>query len=753
MLGLFGFALLALPLGGIMFGMDPVRGPQDWKPARGPLMTRWAADVSPDRVLPEYPRPQMVRDRWLSLNGLWSFAQRPSEQALFRDDPPAPDGRVLVPFPPESALSGLMVPPGRQYLHYRRAFRIPADWPAGDRILLHFGAVDYRCRVSVDGRPVAEHTGGYDPFAADITDALAGTGPHTIDVLVVDESDATDQPRGKQQVKPEGIWYTPTSGIWQTVWLEPVPATRIADFRLTPDLSAGRLSVHVEAEGGTAGLTVRAVALDGSREVAEARFPPGTDGAIVLPEVRPWSPDDPYLYDLRLELIEDGRVADTVKSYFGMRSVAIGKDEKGVNRILLNGRPLFQVGPLDQGFWPDGLYTAPTDEALRFDLEFTKRLGFNMVRKHVKVEPARWYFWADRLGLLVWQDMPSGNNTGPGREQFERELRAMVRTHRNHPSIVMWVVFNEGWGQFDTARLCADVKSIDPTRLVNNASGWTDKGVGDVHDIHNYPDAACPAPESGRAAVLGEFGGLGLPVANHRWKERAWGYQDMRDRDHLTRRYGELLRRAYAFRDDPGLCAAVYTQTTDVEIECNGLLTYDRAVVKVDPSLVARANRGDFSWLPERRPVLPAADTPPAGAWRYTTDAPPTGWTDPGFDDSAWREGIAGFGTRGTPGARVGTEWTSPEIWLRRGFTLPDGADPRRLWLWVHHDEDAEVFINGVPACELKGFTTGYAEAPIRPDALAAVHAGHNTIAIHCRQTRGGQYIDAGLVEFVPPEQ
>ncbi len=756
MLRLLCPVLMPFWFGGIMFGMEPALGPttQDWKPAPGPLATRWAKDVSPDRVLPEYPRPQMVRDRWMSLNGLWTFAQRASEVELFEADPPAPDGRILVPFPPESALSGLMVDPGKQYLHYRREFSIPSDWPVGDRVLLHFGAVDYRCRVLVDGRQVAKHTGGYDPFTADITDALAKSVPHTIDVLVVDESDATDQPRGKQVLKPEGIWYTPSSGIWQTVWLEPVPASRIEELRLTPDLSAGLLNVNVIPEGDTSGLSIRAVADDDGQEIASASFLPGTDGSLVLPETHAWTPEDPHLYGLRLELVQNGRVVDTVKSYFGMRSIAIGKDDKGISRILLNGKPVFQIGPLDQGFWPDGLYTAPTDEARRFDLEFTKRLGFNMVRKHVKVEPARWYYWADKLGLLVWQDMPNGNNAGPshaGREQFEHELRAMIRTHWNHPSIVTWVVFNEGWGQYDTERVCADVKRLDPSRLVDNASGWTDKGVGDVHDIHNYPEAACPLVEPVRAAVLGEFGGLGLPVSNHRWKERAWGYQDMRDREHLTRRYGELLRRVYGLRDDPGLCAAVYTQTTDVEIECNGLLTYDRAVVKVDESRVARANRGDFSWLPERKAVLAAADTRPAVAWRYTADTPARSWAKADFDDSSWRKGAAGFGSRGTPGAVIGTEWTSPDIWARREFELPAATDPCRLWLWVHHDEDAEVFINGVPACALKGFSTGYVEAPIAADALAVIRPGRNVIAVHCHQTTGGQYIDAGLIEYAAP--
>lgn len=752
MLEIIGTTLLAATCVGTMVTMQPGE-PTAWKPASGPLMTRWAKDVSPEHVLPEYPRPQMVRERWLSLNGVWSFAQAPSEQALFRADPTPPAGEILVPFPPESSLSGLMVEPGKQYLHYRRAFTIPSDWPVGDRILLHFGAVDYRCRVLVDGQQVTEHTGGYDPFSADITDALSKSESHTLDVLVVDESDSTDQPRGKQVLKPEGIWYTPSSGIWQTVWIEPVPKTRIAGFQLTPDISAGLLRVNVLPEGDTSGLTVRAVAIEDGQQIAESRFLPGTDGSLVLAETHLWSPEDPYLYDLRLELIQNGRVVDTVRSYFGMRSIAIGKDDKGVNRLMLNGRQVFQVGPLDQGFWPDGLYTAPTDEALRFDLEATKKLGFNMVRKHVKVEPARWYYWADKLGLLVWQDMPSGNNASPaGREQYERELTAMIQTHRNHPSIIMWVVFNEGWGQYDTPRVCADVKKLDPSRLVNNASGWTDKGAGDVHDIHSYPEAACPPLEPKRAVVLGEFGGLGLPVADHRWKERAWGYQDMRDRDHLTRRYGEVLRQAYEFRDNPGLCAAVYTQTTDVEIECNGLLTYDRAIVKVDESLVARANRGDFSWLPERVDVVGTADSPPAPMWRYTTDAPSDAWAKPDFDDSSWRQGQAGFGTRGTPGARVGTEWNTPDIWIRRDFTLPEGADGRKLWLWIHHDEDAEVFINGVPAGTLKGYTSGYVEAPMSPDGFAAIKPGRNVIAIHCHQTNGGQYIDAGLIEFKPPK-
>jgi hypothetical protein len=576
-----------------------------WAPAKGPLMTRWARDVSPETVHREYPRPQFTRDVWANLNGLWQYA-------IVAKDAPKPtawEGEILVPFPIESALSGVMKRVGPdQRLWYRRTFRVPETWRAG-RVLLHFGASDWETTVWVNGKEFAPHRGGYDSFTHDVTAALKADGEQELVVAVWDPTDAGYQPRGKQVRKPEGIWYTPTTGIWQTVWLEPVPETWVDGLRLYPDIDAGVLEIEAFVRGsGAARLWVEAYA--GDRRISEASMDvEAGDGVrgrrikLSVPEARLWSPEDPYLYDLKLTLLRDGDVVDTARSYFGMRKIALQKDDKGVNRLFLNNRPVFQYGPLDQGFWPDGLYTAPTDEALRYDIEITKRLGFNMARKHVKVEPARWYYWCDKLGLLVWQDMPSGEKHIGTRDpditrspesgaQFELELKRMITGLFNHPSIVMWVPYNEGWGQWDTARIVALVREWDATRLVNNASGWTDRGVGDVNDIHVYPGPGAPPLEPNRAGVLGEFGGLGLPVSGHTWQdEKNWGYRSYTNAEDLTDAYLKLIDRLHPLTGEAGLAAAVYTQTTDVEIEVNGLLTYDREVIKMDPELIAETNR------------------------------------------------------------------------------------------------------------------------------------------------------------------
>jgi hypothetical protein len=719
-----------------------------WAPAKGPLMTKWAADVSPEKALPEYPRPQMVRKDWQNLNGLWDFAVTAKDDA----QPAQFQGKILVPYPIESALSGVMRQVSeKERLWYRRTFDVPAPWK-GRRILLHFGAIDWESVVTINGQKAGEHKGGYDPFSLDITDALKPSGPQEIIVSVWDPTNSGTQPRGKQVHKPGGIMYTPTTGIWQTVWLEPVPDTHITNIFQLPSVEGKFLRLHVFV-AGDAEAEVTAVATDGDKEVARASGKAGTEIIIPLAEMKLWSPESPFLYDLKVTLKRDGKTVDAVDSYFGMRKIEIAKDDKGVNRILLNGKFVMQVGFLDQGFWPDGIYTAPTDEALRYDIEMTRKLGMNLARKHVKVEPERWYYWADKLGLLVWQDMPAGDNkTGEAKKQFEVELEAMVRTHRNHPSIIMWVVFNEGWGQFDTERLAARVKEMDPSRLVNNASGWTDKACGDVHDIHSYPNPKCPPMEEKRACVLGEFGGLGLAVEGHTWKKEHWGYKGMADADELTRTYEKLLRGVYDLKDSAGLCAAVYTQTTDCEVECNGLMTYDR-LVKGDLDRIAAANQGDFSKVPPppvTKTVVPTSEE--AGQpWRYTTDKPADGWMKPGFDDSAWKKGPGGFGTKATPGAVVRTEWKTPDIWLRREFDLPD-AKFASLQFRVHHDEDVEIYVNGVLACKLKGFQGEYEERPMTPEGKAALKPGQNLLAVHCKQTAGGQYVDVGLVDVVPAQ-
>lgn len=708
----------------------------EWAPAPVSLTTRWGRAVRPDDVWSEYPRPQMVRPQWRSLNGLWQLDELEQGEPLrLATDLPL---TVLVPFPLESSLSGI----GRTMSHvaYRRLFEVPRDWK-GQRVLLHFGAVDWRAAVWVDGTLVGVHEGGYDPFSFDVTDALAQGPAHELVVEVNDPTDTGDQPRGKQVLAPQGIWYTPTTGIWQTVWLEGVPATHVARLVPHPDLAGGKLDLAVDVTDPDPGDVVEAVASTAGKEVARASGPVGSVLELAVPSPHAWSPADPFLYDLSVRVLRGGRAVDQLTSYFALRDVTVGPDEHGVPRLLLNGHPLFQVGMLDQGFWPDGLYTPPSDEAMRWDIEQARALGFNLLRKHVKVEPDRWYYHCDRLGMLVWQDMPSGNNATPAsHEQYERELEAMIRALEPHPSIVTWVVFNEGWGQFDTARMVERVRALDASRWIDDASGWTDRGVGDVMDVHVYPGPGAPPIEAKRAAVLGEFGGLGLPVKDHTWVADAWGYRTMADSDELTRRYVDLLRQAWRLHRDGGLCAAVYTQVTNVETECNGLFTYDREVLKMDAERVAAANRGEFR---ELKAVAPTSETAPV-TWSYTTTDPGDGWSDKGYDASAWQQGPGGFGTEGTPGAIVRTQWKSGDIWLRRHFEY-DGDASGRLALLLHHDEDVEVDLNGQLLLEAKGYTTGYELRTLDDKLRALLQKGDNVLAVHCHQTGGGQYIDVGI--------
>lgn len=718
--------------------MTPARGDDSgWTSKKATLMTRWANDVNPTNAHPEYPRPQLMRKQWLNLNGLWDYTIASAKT------PTNFDGQILVPFAIDSALSGVMQSLSEtNSLWYRRRVKIPASW-RGQRVRLHFGAVDWETRVLVNGRRAGQHRGGYDPFSFDITDHLHWNGDEEIVVEVTDPTEG-DQPRGKQSRKPEGIFYTPTSGIWQTVWLEPVSAVCIDALKTTPDVDAKALRLRVAVDSFSETLGVEAVASISGKEIARVSGAPNADLLLNLPAPHLWSPEDPFLYDLQVTLKDGGKAIDSVSSYFGMRKIALKKDDQGFTRIALNDEFTFQIGTLDQGFWPDGIYTAPSDDALRSDIEFLKRAGFNLTRKHVKVEPARWYYWCDKLGLLVWQDMPSANNATPeGRREFETELLRMIRHLENHPSIVTWVLFNEGWGQYDTERLAQWLKALDPTRLVDNASGWTDMRVGDIIDMHNYPGPNSPAPESRRATALGEFGGLGLPVERHSWSARCWGYLMLADEKEFSARYTRMLKQVWNLHNLRGLSAAIYTQTSDVETECNGLLTYDRAITKIDPAILARVNRGEFPTRPMK--IVLADALIDRTKWKYTLEKPEDAWLKPEFDASGWREGTAGFGTSQTPGAYPNTAWETSDIWLRREFVLAP-EDLSGIKLRIFHDEDAEVYLNGVLAVKLKGYITDYDEFDISNEAAAALHPGNNTIAVHCHQTAGGQGIDVGIL-------
>ena len=574
-----------------------------WKPAGDKIMTEWAEKIDPANVLPEYPRPQQVRDDWQNLNGLWEYAITAKDAARPSDF----DGQILVPFAVESALSGV----GRSLtaedaLWYSREFTVPKDWK-GRNIILNFGAVDWKTEVYVDGKLAGEHTGGYDPFSFDITGLLAKGKKHNLTVKVLDQTDAWYQPHGKQVMDPQGIWYTPVSGIWQTVWMEPVPETYIKSFTTVPDVPGAKLAVDVKVENMQPGDICRVQMYDGEFLAGEGN---GYKDAVWVTNPKLWSPENPFLYDLKIMIIRKGQVVDEVKGYAAMREVTVARDADGHKRMLLNGEPLFQYGPLDQGWWPDGLYTAPTDEALAFDIIKTKEFGFNMIRKHVKVEPARWYYHCDRLGMLVWQDMPStafgdnkwGNHdydtgtdskiTQEGKDNYYNEWKEIINDFKIFPSIVVWVPFNESWGQFDTDEVVKFTREQDPSRLINYASGGNFvKCSGDILDLHNYPDPEMYLYDPAYINVLGEYGGIGLPLEGHLWQtDRNWGYIQYKNGDDVLDAY-ERYADELIDLVQKGFAAAVYTQTTDVEGEVNGLMTYDRKVIKVDAERLAKINR------------------------------------------------------------------------------------------------------------------------------------------------------------------
>lgn len=573
-----------------------------WAPVGDRIMTQWGENLDPSEVLPEYPRPQMVRGEWMNLNGLWEYAITPAEA-----EPDKMDGNILVPFAVESALSGVGRAVGEnEALWYEREFIVPEEW-AGQRVQLNFGAVDWKAEVYVDGAFVGEHTGGYAPFSFDVTDMLAKGKKHSLKVKVTDRTDKWFQPRGKQVSQPEGIWYTAVTGIWQTVWMEPVPASHIDSYYAVADIDEGTLAVTVDAalEDGD---VVEVVLLADGAPVAKAE---GREVTLAVPEMRLWSPSDPYLYDLEIKVLRDGVAADAVKGYTAMRKISYAADKDGHKRMLLNNEPLFQYGPLDQGWWPDGLYTAPSDEALAFDIEKTKEMGFNMIRKHVKVEPSRWYWHCDRLGMLVWQDMPSiaDNSTNvwdnrtyengtdtpvpdDAKANYYKEWGEIMAAFKVFPCIVTWVPFNEAWGQFDTEEVVKFTRAQDPTRLINYASGGNFvKCSGDILDLHNYPHPEMYLYDKDYINVLGEYGGIGWPVEGHLWQpDRNWGYVQFKSADEVLDTYEKYADMLIDLIDD-GFAGAIYTQTTDVEIEVNGLMTYDRKVVKLDMERLSAINR------------------------------------------------------------------------------------------------------------------------------------------------------------------
>ena len=579
-----------------------------WAPLQEHILTPWASQVDPQNPLPEYPRPQLERVAWQSLNGLWDYAIGPKE-----GEQPAPEGKILVPFAVESALSGV----GRHItaddaLWYSTRFSIPKKWK-GQEIWLNFQAVDWSTEVWLNGQRVGSHTGGYTAFSFNITPYIV-KGKQELVVKVLDATDNNEQPRGKQVSKPEGIWYTPVSGIWQTVWIEPTPTqARLVNYKAVTEDEGESLVVTPVVEGTKEGDKVVVRFLDGPQLLEEHRLAPGQSVTLMPADPQLWSPERPFLYGLEFCIERDGKMIDKVQGYAALREIKEMTDEAGHKRIGLNGKPYFQFGPLDQGWWPDGLYTAPTDEALRYDIEQTKAFGFNMIRKHIKVEPARWYYWCDKLGILVWQDMPSvGDNrlgswnmwswaspeddsrlTESAKATYYKEWGEIMEQQQVFPCIAVWVPFNEAWAQFDTYKVVEFTKEKDPSRLVNAASGGNSyRECGDIFDSHNYPDPKMKFTSEGKQIdVLGEYGGIGWPVEGHLWQpDRNWGYVQYKSGEEVLAQYREYALQLEKIIAE-GVSAAVYTQTTDVEGEVNGLMTYDRAVTKMPADELYKINR------------------------------------------------------------------------------------------------------------------------------------------------------------------
>ena len=575
------------------------------------LFTRWGKNLDTDKPLQEYPRPQMVRDSYLNLNGYWEYAINFEKKA-----PVKYDGKILVPFSPEAFLSGVhrQTRPD-EYLHYKTQFTLPEGF-LRKRVLLHFGAVDQICEVFLNGSPVGSHEGGYLPFCFDITEYLA-KGANELTLTVRDYSDTSYLSRGKQKLGRGGMWYTAQSGIWQTVWMESVPECYIERVKLDPDYDNGSIGIKVFSTGRR-GRDVRIRILDGDCEAVSACMAADKKKDIKIKDLKSWSPETPHLYHMEITMGED-----CVRTYFAMRKFSVGRDEKGILRFMLNNKPYFHNGLLDQGYWPDGLYTAPTDQALRYDIVKMKELGFNMIRKHIKVEPARWYYHCDQIGMLVWQDMVNGGSDyhmkficfmpnfwmpfgrlvkdnkyrafarreKAGRAQYYRELKATIAHLYNVPSIAAWVPFNEGWGQFDAAEAAARVRKLDALRLIDEASGWFDQGGGDMYSIHNYWRRLKVKPKKDRVVALTEYGGYSQRIEGHSFCSEVYGYRIYQTKQELTKGYRELLETDIIKGISKGLCGTVYTQVSDVEEEVNGLLTYDRDLVKVEEETVKKLNQ------------------------------------------------------------------------------------------------------------------------------------------------------------------
>lgn len=745
---------------------------QDWQMKKARIMSPWAEKVDPKNVLNDYPRPQMVRNNWYNLNGVWNFTK---VEKMAYNSSQAYDKKILVPFPMESAISGIMdgnwnENKGKVFA-YRKNFSLPANMKK-DEVLLHFGAVDWKCEVYINGKKVGGHKGGFDPFYFNITQALdLSKKEQEICVFVQDYQEYGGYMHGKQKINEKIIWYTPVTGIWQTVWLESVPKIHVESLLIKPDIDNKVVNLTVRAENPKATTKATIKVYDGKKLVSTTKDVALNENiSIPVNAMKLWSPESPFLYDMKIELTDNGKVIDKIDSYFGMRKISLG-NFNGHPVMFLNNKRYFHYGVLDQGFWPDGIYTAPTDEALKYDLEKIKEFGMNMTRKHIKVEPARWYYHCDKMGLLVWQDVPNpgfgenGKIMGEDkdlRDNFHEEMTRVIKSLENYPSIVVWTVYNEGWGQPDekTTRKGIDiVKSLNTDRIINGASGWHDTEYGDLKDTHWYPEPnMLPNPVNKRASVCGEYGGITLRVEGHQWLGGSrMLYTEVHSQEELKNKFISFTNQILGLQAD-GLCAVVYTQITDVEDEENGLMTYDRKVTKVDTKQLAEIKKAiERNYTHTSINVIPVSQKDKSNKWKYfrsDSELADKSWKDISFSDKNWKEGEGGFGDEVPKHIVRNTKWTSSNIYLRKWVDFKN-LDPKqldKLTVQIFHDEDCEVYINGILAVSLKGFVNRYVFANISDEAKASIKFDKpNLIAVSCKQTTGGQFIDLGFSLFDVP--
>jgi ribosomal protein S17E len=744
---------------------------QNWAPVPGQIMTSWANDVTPENVWKEYPRPQMVRTDWLNLNGLWDFeiTDRDTNKIAINYA-----RKILVPFCVESALSGIKETiTGKQQMMYRRYFTVPSNWNQ-KYLILHFEAVDYETKVWVDGKYVGMHKGGYDHFQFDITGFLSKEQKHEIKIVVWDPTNEGAQPIGKQALPAirNVTKYTATSGIWQTVWLEPINEVAIERIKIIPNIDNATISLQTKLVGATQGTRIKIQAFDQGKEIASSIAADGELVSLQLNQPKLWSPTNPFLYDLKLSLVKDGKVVDEVSSYFGMRKISMGRDQEGYMRILLNNEIIYQLGPLDQGYWPDGILTPASDQALRYDIAYLKKIGANMDRMHMKVQPERWYYHCDQLGILVWQDMVSPtkfidtkSNFNPS--DFELEHNITVDQLYNHPSIIQWVLFNESWGQYDTERLTAALKAKDPTRLVINASGWHDKKVGDIRDFHDYtihPAIALVTKNDDRAMVLGEAGGFDLLIPGHLWTpdlktetkfKTDWKIDFkkgvVKSADELIEKYTILLDDLFQLKKY-GLNAVVYTQISDVEDEISGWMTYDRKVSKLPDTTFAALHQQFFKPTITGKFILPLSMNT-AQQWNYSFTAPSNDWIK-NTTIADFKLGEAPFGIESNNAHKVNTTWNTNSLFLNKEFTLTDL--PSKLSLVACNTGITDVYINGAYVMQFNNFLKNDPEVKISETllsdkAMKLLKLGVNQLSLKFNFPSVGKpvyYYDFGIKEY-----